>query len=83
MAWCALFTALAPLNTRQLFPFSMQWFDEPAQLVFVLNHRRVDRTWGAIRDHPFPVAVRGDPLEKLHFKQYFLELDGEAIKLFQ
>ena len=79
MALCALFAALAPFNTRQLFQFSMQLFYDPAHFVRVLNNLRVNRTWGTIRDHPFNVAVRGDHLEKLHFKRYFLEFDGEAI----
>ena len=83
IAWCALFAALAPFDSGELFQFSMPLFDEPTHLVLVLNHRRVNRTWGAIRDHPFPVAVRGDHLEKLHFKRNFLEFDGDAtLKVF-
>jgi len=60
----------------------MQLFDEPTHLVLVLNNLRVDRTWGTICDHPFNVAVRGDHLEKLHFKRDFLEFNGDAILLF-
>src|SRR5512139_1096700 len=83
IALCALFAALAPFNSSELFQFSMQLFYEPAHLVVVLNNLRVDKTWGAIRDQPFNVAVRGDHLEKLHFKRYLLQFDGEAIlKLF-
>ena len=83
MALGALFTTLAPFNPRQLFQFSMQLFYDPAHLVLFLNNLRVNRTWGTIRDHPFTVTVHGDHLEKLHFKRYFLEFDGEAtLKLF-
>ncbi len=57
----------------------MQLFDEPAHLVPVLNNLRVDRTWGAIGDHPFNVAVRGDHLEKLHGKRDFLKFNRDAI----
>ena len=79
IALCTFFTALTPFNSRELFQFSMQLFYKPTHLVLVLNNLRVDRTWGAIRDHPFNVAVRGDHLEKLHFKRDFLEFDGDAI----
>ncbi len=75
----ALLAALAPFDSGQLFQFSMQLFDEPTHLVHVLNNRRVDLTWGAIRDHPFNVAVRGDHLEKLHFKWDFLDFNSDAI----
>ena len=34
---------------------------------------------GTIGDHPFNVAVRGDHLEKLHFKWDFFEFNGDAI----
>jgi len=79
IALCALFTALAPFNSRQLFQFSMQLFYDPTHLVLFLNHLRVNRTWGTIRDDPFNVAVRGDHLEKLHFKRDFLKFDGQAV----
>jgi hypothetical protein len=79
IALCALFTALTPFNSRELFQFSMQLFYEPTHLVLVLNNLRVDRTWGAIRDHPFNVAVRGDHLEKLHFKRDFLEFNRNTV----
>ena len=61
-----LFTALAPFNPGQLFQFSMQLLYAPTHLILFLNHLRVNRTWGAIRDHPFNVAVCSDYLEKLH-----------------
>ena len=78
-----LFTAWAPFNPGEWFQLSMQLFYNPAHLVLVLNHRRVNRTWGAIRDHPVHVAVGGDYLEPRHFKRYFLEFDREALlKLF-
>ena len=84
IALCTLFAALAPFDSGQLFQFSMQLFYQPTHLVLVLNNLRVDRTWGAIRDHPFNVAVRGDHLEKLHFKWHFLKFDGDPIpKLFR
>ena len=76
MALCALFTTLAPFNPRQLLQFSMQLFYDPAPLVLVLNNRRVNRTWGTIRAHPFHVAVGGDHLEKLHFKRYFFNVSS-------
>ena len=83
MALGALLTTLAPFHPRQLLQFSRQLFDDLAPLVLVLNNRRVKRTWGTIRDHPVNVAVRGDHLEKRHFKRYFLEFDGEAtLKVF-
>lgn len=74
-----LFPTLAFFSSGEWFQFSMQPFYSPTHLVLVLNHRRVDRTWGAVRDHPVDVAVRGDSLEKLHGKRYFLESDREAI----
>lgn len=55
-------------------------------LVLVSNNLRVDGLGGTIRDHPFNVAVRGDHLEKLHFKikRNFLQLDVDSIpKLFR
>jgi hypothetical protein len=75
----ALFPALAPFNSRELFQLSMQLFYEPTHLVLILNNLRVDRTWGAIGDHPVNVAVRGDHLEKLHFKRDFLEFNGHTV----
>ena len=78
-----LFTALAPFNPDQLFKFSMQLFYTPTHLFLFLNHLRVNRTWGAIRDHPFNVAIFSDYLEKLHCKRNFLEFDGDSFqKLF-
>ncbi len=84
IALCALFTALAPFNSRQLFQFSMQLFYDPTHLVLFLHHLRVNRTWGTIRDDPFNVAVRGDHLEKLHFKLViFIRLLYQTIRLAQ
>jgi len=74
-----LFPALTAFGSRELFQFSVQLFYDPTPLVLVLNNRRVNRTWGAIGDHPFNVAVCGDYLKKLHFKRYFLEFNRNAI----
>lgn len=79
IALCALFTALAPFNSSQLFQFSMQLFYEPTHLVLVLNNLRVDRTWGTISDHPFNVTVCGDDLEKLQFKRNFLKFNRNTV----
>jgi len=75
----ALLAALAPFNSGQLFQFSMRLFYEPTHLVLVLNNLRVGRTRGTTRDHSFNVAVRGDHLEKLHFKGDFFELNRNLI----
>jgi len=79
MALRAFLAALTPFNSGQLFQFSMQLFDEPTHLILVLNNLCIDRTWCTIDDRPFNVAVRGDHLEKLHFKRNFLEFNGDAI----
>ena len=79
MALRAWFTTWAPFDSRQLFQFSMPLFYEPMHPVLVLSNLRVDRTWGAIRDDPFNVAVRDDPLEKLHLKRDFLEFNCNSV----
>jgi hypothetical protein len=79
IALSTLFPALTPFGSRELFQFSVQLFYDPTPLVLVLNNRRINRTWGAIGDHPCNVAVCGDHLEKLHFKRYFLEFNRKAV----
>jgi len=79
IALSTLFPALTPFGSRELFQFSVQLFYDPTPLVLVLNNRCINRTWGAIGDHPFNVAVCGDYLEKLHFKRYFLEFNRNAV----
>ena len=64
-----LFSTLAFFNACELFQFSMQSFYRPTHLVLFLNNLRLDRALGTIRNHPVNVAVRGDYLEKLHFKR--------------
>jgi hypothetical protein len=78
IALCALFAALTPFNSRELFEFSMQLLYEPTHLVLVLNNLHVDRTWSTVSNDPFNVAVRGDYLEKLHFKPHFLEFNRDT-----
>lgn len=74
-----LFAALAFFNSRQLFQLPMKPFYHPTPLVLILNDRRIHRTWGAIRNHPINVTVRGDPLEKLHLKRNFFQLNRYSI----
>ena len=83
MALRPLFTARAPFNPGQGFQFSMPLLYTPPHRFLFLNPRRVNRTWGATRDHPFPVAVGSDDLEKPHCKRNGLEFDGDSfLKLF-
>src|SRR5512135_2470960 len=83
IALSTLFPALTPFGSRELFQFSVRLFYDPTPLVLVLNNQRINRTWGAIGDHPFNVAVGGDHLEKLHFKRYFFEFNCNPVsKLF-
>ncbi len=48
IAFGALFTALTPFNSRELFQFSMQLFYEPTHLVLIFNNLRVDQTGGQL-----------------------------------
>ena len=74
----SLFSTLAFLNSGQLCQFSMQSLYSPTHLVLFSNNRRIDRTLATIRDHPVNIAVRGDDLEKLHFKRHLLGLSGDT-----
>jgi hypothetical protein len=73
-----LFPTRALFSFGEWFQFSMPSLYGPTHRVLFLNHRRVDRALGTIRDHPVPVAVRGDSLEKRHFKRDFLEFNRDA-----
>jgi hypothetical protein len=79
MTLCALLTALAPFNSRELFEFSMPLLYKPTPLVLVLNPLRVNRTGGTICDDPFNVTVCGNSLEKRHFQGDFLEFNGNTV----